>query len=474
MRARKVAKTIRTATTWLLALIASPSFVGAQVQTETTRQGEPRAAAQLAPAPTAPAPPIALGVNGALSPWLQVRGEFRARVEGFSGGGLTENEDAYWLDRFRLNATVRAAKSMLFVVQAHDARTFRKKVGSQTAPFRDTLDLRMAYGEVGTTHSVRIGRQELAFGEQRLLGHLAWVNTGRSFDGARMTLKGGFGQIDAFAASVVTIDPEGFDKSGNGNLITGGYSSFVALLPKQLVEPYFFWRHARGVTSETGGTAALHEATGGVRLAGKVPWSVDYSGEIALQRGSLGTDDVSAWAGHIAVGKTLGSTKGIPRAFGEYNFASGDTAGTDGTRGTFDQLYPTGHDKLGLSDQVGWKNIHHARAGLELRPRPKWQVSGSYHSWWLASTTDGLYSASGALVARSPAGTAGRHVGQEVDGQLAYTYSPQLQLAAGYAHVLPGQFLENMTPGRSYRSPYLMVTYVFLGETPAIGGRRTQ
>jgi hypothetical protein len=181
---------------------------------------------------------------------------------------------------------------------------------------------------------------------------------------------------------------------------------------------------------------------------------------------------VSAWAGHIAVGKTF---KAAPtRIFAEYNTASGDTSSTDGRRGTFDQLHPTGHDKLGLSDQVGWRNIRNARAGVEVRPTSKWLVAGSYHSWWLASVTDALYSASGAVVARSPSGAAGRFVGQEIDGQFTYVYSPQLQIAGGYADLMPGEFLESATPGRSYRAPYVMVTYAFLGEKPVIGGRKPQ
>lgn len=179
------------------------------------------------------------------------------------------------------------------------------------------------------------------------------------------------------------------------------------------------------MTAELGGVAPLHQATSGVRTAGKVPWTLDYSGELAVQTGSVGPDDVMAWAGHGVVGKTLDGAPGHPRLFGEYNYASGDADRTDGTRGTFDQLYPTGHDKLGLSYQVGWKNVRNARAGVEINP-VKWQISGSYHSWWLASQTDGLHSARGALVARSAAGTAGRHVGQELDGQVAYVYSPQL------------------------------------------------
>jgi hypothetical protein len=415
---------------------------------------------------------LPLGINGQVTPWLQVRGEFRARTEGFLGGGFTDNNDGYWMDRFRINATITPAKSVAFVVQAHDARAFRKDVGSQLAPFRDTLDLRMAYGEVGSKLSLRVGRQELAFGEQRLIGHLAWANTGRSFDGARSTYKSPFGQIDAFIASVVTIDPDGFDRSGNGNLLTGSYVSLTGI-PRQVVEPYFLWRQARNVTAELGQVADLHQATTGLRMAGRLPWTLDYSGELAVQTGSVGPDDVTAWASHAVVGKSL-SAAGRPRVFGEYNYASGDADRTDGTRGTFDQLYPTGHDKLGLSDQVGWKNIHHARTGVEFKPAPKWSVSGSYHSWWLASATDALYSASGAVVARSAAGTAGRHVGHELDAQAGYAYSPQLQIAGGYAHMVPGAFLTNTTPGYTYKSPYLMVTYVFVGEQPAIGGRRPQ
>src|SRR5207244_12228772 len=40
--------------------------------------------------PTTPQP-VPLGVNGQLASWLQVRGELRTRIEGFTGGGFTDN-----------------------------------------------------------------------------------------------------------------------------------------------------------------------------------------------------------------------------------------------------------------------------------------------------------------------------------------------------------------------------------------------
>src|SRR5437667_12021307 len=119
-----------------LAMMIVPVIVSAQTPTPATSTTGPQ--------------PVPLGVNGQLASWLQVRGELRTRIEGFTGGGFTDNEDAYWMDRFRLNATVRPSKSLAFVVQGQDSRAFDKATGSQAAPFRDTLDLRMAYGEFGS------------------------------------------------------------------------------------------------------------------------------------------------------------------------------------------------------------------------------------------------------------------------------------------------------------------------------------
>jgi hypothetical protein len=152
------------------------------------------------------------------------------------------------------------------------------------------------------------------------------------------------------------------------------------------------------------------------------------------------------------------------RVFGEFNYASGDANPADGRRGTFDQLYPTPHDKYGLADQIGWRNIEHVRAGFDLTPWKGWPVSSGYHSWWLARSKDGLYGAGSGLVARIPTGATSRHVGQEIDVQMTRAITPQLQMAAGYAHIFPGAFLEQATPGASYSLPFVMVTYVFLAE----------
>ena len=405
--------------------------------------------------------------NEVLPAWLRVRGEFRERVEGFDSLGFTpDRDDTYSLSRFRVNATVTPSPSLSFQAQVQDARVADKEVGPTTAPFRGPFDLRIGFADLGSAKShvaARVGRQELAFGEQRLLGHLAWVNTGRSWDAARLILRSSAFQVDVFGASLVRSLPNEFDKSGNGNRLFGAYGSAPKLVPLATVEPFVFFRRDVNLRSELGSTGALHQTTTGVRIAGKLPARLDYNSDLAMQRGSLAADSVAAWAGHWLLRESLPGKANV-KLISEYNHATGDRNPADGIRQTFDQLYPTGHDKLGLSDQVGWRNIHHIREGFEFTPFKATPLSVNYHSWWLASKADSLYAANGTPIARVAGGAADSHVGQELDVQISRNLTPQIALAAGYAHMFTGAFLKQATPGASYSQPYVMVTYVFLAE----------
>jgi hypothetical protein len=465
-----------------VALVAVPLTAGAQqqvasAQPQTSSAPQPAqttppapAGAQLQPSPPplpGPKPPFPNRANSVMPSWLRVRGEFRERVEGFENSGFTpDRDDSYALSRVRLNATITASKSLSFQANVQDARVARKQVGPTTAPFRGPFDLRTAFADIGDAKApvgARLGRQELAFGEQRLLGHLAWVNTGRSWDAARVILRAKSWQADVFGASLVRSLPEEFDKSGNGNRLAGVYASSPKVIPQAAVEPYLFWRRDVNLRSELTTIGDLSQTTMGVRVAGKLPARLDYGVEMAMQRGSLAADSVNAWAGHWQIRESLPGA-GAVKLTSEYNFATGDDNPTDGRRQTFDQLYPTGHDKLGLGDQVGWRNVHHIREGFEFSPIKATPISLNYHSWWLAEKTDGLYAASGALLARVAGGAADSHIGQELDIQISRALTPQIQLAAGYAHMFTGAFLKQATPGASYSAPYLMVTYVFLAD----------
>lgn len=405
-------------------------------------------------------------INAYLPAWLRIRGEFRERMEGFQGAGFTASrDDLYWLSRVRVNVAVAPHRLASFHLQVQDARVGKKDVGSTGVPFSSPFDLRMAFLDLGRAEhpvSVRLGRQELVYGDQRLVGHVSWLNTARTFDGARLVVRTRGVKLDIFGTSVVRLLPSELDRSGNGNVFAGVYVSADHVVPRGSVEPYVFVRHDRDQLTEADIPGSLALTTIGLRWTGGLPSGFNYGIETALQRGSVGIDDIEAWAGHYQL-RTPALSPLAMRVTAEYNYASGDTDPGDGIRGTFDQLYPTPHDKYGLADQVGWRNIHHLRLGAAFVDR-EWPLAVNYHSWWLAEASDALYSAGGAAIARVAGGAAGRHVGQELDVQISRALTPDVRLAAGYAHVFAGAFLKEATPGASYSAPYVMLSYVFAGE----------
>src|SRR5262245_57062451 len=355
---------------------------------------------------------ISDSVNQQLPRWLRLNGEYRFRFEGLGGTTFRPDaNDAYVLGRARINTTIIPTNWMRLQFQGQDGQVWGRNPKPDAPPFEDTFDVRQAFVEIGNVESsklgLRVGRQELYFGEQRLIGHLNWTNTARSFDAVRASYRSQNYRIDAFAASVVNLRDGSFNRRTDGNNLHGVYTSFSNIVPKATVEPYVLWRISRGVRSETGALGKLDFKTIGLRWVGKLPANFDYGVEFAGQTGTISNDEMRAFAGHYVMGYTMPKVKTTPRAFLEYNYASGDRNPNDGRRGTFDQLYPTGHDKIGLSDQVGWRNVEHGRVGVEMKPSKKLSTSASYHAWWLANRHDGLYNAAGALVLRSANGTAG-------------------------------------------------------------------
>lgn len=362
-------------------------------------------------------------LNRELPFWLRFSGEERARVEGRSGIGYRKDAaDLFALNRVRINVLLTPSRWLKFSFQGQDSRVWGGNVKPAPPSQKDSPDLRVAFVELGDAEmspvALRVGRQSLAFGEGRLVADSNWSNTGRTFDAVRATVRYGKIRLDAFAASAVRIKDGEFNQRTAGDNFHGLYGA-LGVIPNSTVEPYLFWRLAPMVQGESGAGGKLDSRTAGVRWVGKLPVGFDYGTEIAGQGGWHAGDRIGAWAAHFVIGHTLPDPC-RPRVFVEYNHASGDAKPGDGSRGTFDQIYPQGHT-FGLADQFMWSNLRHARGGFEIRARPSLTLMSSYHEFWLASARDGLYAPGAKLVARAADGAAGSSVGQEFDAQAWWT-----------------------------------------------------
>ena len=404
-------------------------------------------------------------LNHELPSWLRFGLEERVREEDFKGLGFrSSNDDTYVLQRFRLNLLVKPSNWLKFRFQTQDARVFWKNLKPYAPPFQDTWDLRIAYVELGDSEKglgLRVGRQEINIGDERLVGSTNWSNTARTFEAVRASYHWQKFRVDAFASSVVGLHDGQFGEHTPGNNLHGIFGGMENVIPNSTLEPYVLWRLSPRVKAELGPVGTLGFFTYGVRWVGKLPGHFDYAIETALQHGSLGPDQVSAWAGHWVAGYTFTQDSWKPRFMAEYNYATGDGNARDGRRHTFDQLYPTAHDKYGLADQVGWKNIEHLRGGLELKPTAQLALGGKLSYYWLADPHDALYNTSNAVLARRADGTAGRYVGKELDFAGLYSFNRFVQAGGGVGHLFPGTFLKRTTPGHNLTFQYLFLETKF-------------
>ena len=436
--------------------------VGAALATSTSALAQTQSTA-----PSEPRYTLRHGIGDDMPDWLSLGGEFRFRGEIRRGLGYEAGRnDAYGLWRTRLDVGVQPAKWLKFGFQGHDVRAPGIRDGvANIGAFRDGFDVRQAYSQIGGDNSpvtVTIGRQLLAYGDQRLVGALDWANTSRSFDAVKVHIQGAGSEVDIFSASVVQNDPgRRINQSAEGNNLHGIYGSFKKLIPNVILEPYVLWQTTPVVTNELNIRGDLDRYTAGMRVWNDDlgPW--DYGAAFIRQWGNMADAPIEAWGYYAELGHTL-DARLTPRLFAEYTFGSGDEDPSDGKVGGFVDIYPTAHRWYGYNDLVGWRNLKNIRLGTQLWPSSKVRLQFDFHSFWLASKRDSLYNVGGRLSVRAPeAGAVEAKIGDEVNATVTYTVSEVVGIETVAGYMFPGPFLKANSPGHGNTFTYLSIYYRF-------------
>lgn len=338
-------------------------------------------------------------------------------------------------------------------------------------PESDTADLHQAYVTMGNHKefplSLKAGRQELSYGEERLVGAFAWNNIGRVFDAAKLRWQTEWFGADFFSGRVVIPEDNRFNVPNDYDWFSGVYAS-VAKVPKHTLDVYFLARNtsASAVTAEPspqlGQPSARDIYTLGFRLKSKPgefgPW--DYTVETMGQFGDFKDPragapavrlDHRAYAFVAQGGYTFTQKTSTPRLGLEYAYGSGDGNPKDGKHTTFENLFPTNHKFYGYADLASLQNLHDVRPILTFKPHPRLNMAIEGHLFWLADTSDSFYSVTGAArggTAATPAGgnfgvnpSYSNFVGSEVDFITGWALTRYAQLEGGYSHFFHGDYI---------------------------------
>jgi hypothetical protein len=330
------------------------------------------------------------------------------------------------------------------------------------------FDLHQGYVKLGGASSLplslTVGRQELSYGDERLVGAFDWDNIGRVFDAAKVRYAASNFWVDAFSGRVVISDDNRFNQQNPNDWFSGIYGSTTALVPKTEAQLYFLADNASAaspaaVGSATKGNSPRDIYTIGARfqtLPGQLKgW--DLNGEFAGQFGDYqypaGTPGVIngqrldhlAYATHVEGGYTFAKVELKPRFALGFDYASGDNNPNDNKHSTFVNLYPTNHKFYGAMDFLSWQNVLDPYLKATITPAKGLSIALTYNLFWLATTSDFFYQANQA--ARTTGGYGLRpqndsFVGHELDLVATYKPKPFLQLQAGYGHFFTGSYVD--------------------------------
>jgi hypothetical protein len=335
---------------------------------------------------------------------------------------------------------------------------------------RDQADLQEGYIELFPGYQrgfgMTAGRRMLSYGDGRLIGIPDWSNLSRTYDHARLYYHTPRARLEFLFVSPVKVRIGEFNRPVLGDHIWGIYNSFPGFYRESQLEIYVL-RHEQnrpgGFTggSKAAGTDRLGVTGYGFRATGPAAHGARYTVEAVAESGRVGAADLLASAWVATVMRRWTVLNRPLDVLAEYKYASGTGNPADPNRsGTFDQFYAANHDKFGHEDLFGWRNLDNARSLVTWGLRKNLALHFMYDNYWLASPKDSLYNGSGAGIARSADGSAGRHVGQEGDLFITYKYGHFL-LGAGYGHVFAGEFLRRTTPGVGPEYLYIFHSYSF-------------
>jgi hypothetical protein len=426
----------------------------------------------------------------------RVRGEIRENNRDFDSSIDDDNDDSWLLNRFRLGLALKPVSWLKLYGQTQDVReAFSDRAnipGVRSAEGDDVFDLRQASVSLGDIKKfpllLTIGRQAISYGDSRLVADSKWGNFGRTFDAFRLRFEEPKYWVEAFAMRPVQIKRHEFDDSDAADNFGGIYFS-TALVPKQTTDLYFFYRDKddnqpdldptnRTDPQGTWNGPAARFATVGGRVKSK-PGALrgwDYTGEIAYETGDVWlTDkqsrrmDLNAFALHASGGYTVEKCAWKPRFGLEYDYATGDHDPDDNDSESFQNLFPSNHDKYGFMDEFGWRNIHDARAQVNVKPVKKLDLEFDYHAFWLADTHDFWYRSNGisTLRTRTPDGRdvrtigAGNFAGHEIDLTVTYECTKNVKVQAGYSHFFAGDYLSDTGADSDADFGYVMTTFSY-------------
>jgi Alginate export len=393
-------------------------------------------------------------------------GEFRYRLMDEQASRLTNADNNYNLIRTRVYGDFYYRDRLRAYIEFIEAHAFHESLAPLPIDrnFADILNLFVdvkLFEQLGVPGYLRVGRQELLYGSERLISPLDWANTRRTFQGIKLFWPSEKWDLDMFWVKPVVISAAELDSWDPKQDFFGLWATYK---PRKGTTRDFYVLNfanyrpvATGSNQQVGG---FDVTTFGTRWAGDHDGRILYDGEAMIQTGIRANTQMAAYAYATGLGYRFKDCWLNPTFWVYDEYASGDPNPGAGLSRTFNQLFPFGHYYFGLQDFVGRQNINDLNAQVSINPTRWISMLFQYHHFTLAERRDGLYNPAGVRIRQDPTGASGRYVGDEFDIVTNVHFSQHADVWFGVGYFATGPFLQNTGgPVRTPETFYLQYSY---------------
>jgi alginate export protein len=378
--------------------------------------------------------------------YLSFGGNVRERFETNDAqafGTGPNHAQSYLISRTELHADLRIASQLQIFTQIQS--DFAPWKTMLTPVDQNRLDLEQAFialtEPVGDgTLKLRLGRQQFGFDLQRFVSVRDGPNVRQSYDAAWADYETGPWRFITFYSHPVQVqDNSAFDDYSSSQQTFGGVRIERKLTATTNVSAYY--------THFTQADVHFPNASGDERresldvrfngTAGHVDWDIEAMG----QGGSIGGQDIAAWAFGSLAGYTFADLGWTPRVGLQVDAASGDSHAPGHSFGTFNPLFPNGY-YVALAGYTGFVNFIHIKPSLTLHPTSSLKLMLAVASQWRETTSDAVYTQPDIPVPNT-AGRPGRYTGSYGQVRLDWAFDRATSFAVEAVHFVVGDAIRN-------------------------------
>lgn len=394
--------------------------------------------------------------------YVTLPGELRLRTNYTSNPGLMKGEHQRQ-DIIRVvgAADVHLGSHVRLYGEFAHASSSGHNIGTPTTSQDNDLVVQQAFAEVsgiigGLDMGLRYGRQEFFDGSRMLVSQRDNNAIPYTLNGIRGWVRGRGVRLDAF-----DLEPTAYGRGGAGDDRPDKARRFSGVtlgtvVPETLtgasglyVDP-FFWRLRRRDARWVGSEGREERYYLGAHAWGRLgDVAIDWT--VNRQFGDYDGRDIDAWQVFLDQTMSVGSGKASPRVGFSFDYASGGGGNESGAgAGALRNAISPHGANTPFSHHLFLTatNLVEVAPVVSLEPIFNVRVLAEYAFAWRADTSDAIYRANGAPLARTVDSTASK-TAELPRVQVQWAISPRVSITARYEHVFAGLALRQAGYGDS-------------------------